>query len=155
MVAGRCEVAAGSGPISMVLDPNGKRLYVAHALNGSVSSFGYDPTVGRILDRKQTAWTSVAGEVAALAMHPSGEVLYSTHGDGIQAWKIATNGSLEALPGVERLQVNMLHATADGEGLLALSRDAVLRMKIDAATRLLVAPVNIVSLSKPLSITIL
>jgi hypothetical protein len=93
--------------------------------------------------------------VAALAMHPSGEVLYSTHGDGIQAWKIATNGSLEALPGVERLQVNILHATADGEGLLALSRDAVLRMKIDAATRLLVAPVNIVSLSKPLSIAIL
>jgi 6-phosphogluconolactonase (cycloisomerase 2 family) len=154
-VAGRCEVTAGSGPSSMVLDPNGQRLYVAHALNGSVSSFGYDATVGRILDRKQTVWTSVAGEMAALAMHPSGEMLYSSHGDGMQAWKIAANGSLEALPGVEGVQVNVLHVTTDGKSLLALSSDAVLRMKIDAATHVLAAPVKVASLSKPASIAIL
>ena len=154
-VAGRCEVTAGSGPSSMVLDPNGKRLYVAHALNGSVSSFGYDATVGRILDRKQTVWASVAGERAALAMHPSGETLYSSHGDGIQAWKIAANGSLATLPGAEGVQAHRLHVTADGKSLLALSSDAVLRMKIDSATRVLAAPVNVASLSKPVSIAIL
>jgi 6-phosphogluconolactonase len=155
MVAGRCEVNAGSGPSSMVLDPNGKRLYVAHALNGSVSSFGYDATLGRILDRKQTVWASVAGQMAALAMHPSGEMLYSSHGDGLQAWKIAANGSLEALPGVEGVRVNTLHVTADGKSLLALSSDAVLRMKIDAATRVLAAPVQVAALSRPVSIAIL
>jgi len=34
MVADRCKVIAGSGPSSIVLDHNGKRLFVAHALNG-------------------------------------------------------------------------------------------------------------------------
>jgi 6-phosphogluconolactonase (cycloisomerase 2 family) len=154
-VACRREVTAGSGPSSMVLHPNGERLYVAHALNGSVSSFGYDATVGGILVREQTVWASTAGQTAALAMHSSGEMLYSSHGDGIQAWKIAANGSLEALPGVEGVQANRLHVTADGKSLLALSSDAVLRMKIDAATRVLAAPFQVAALSKPVSIAIL
>jgi len=154
-VAGRCEVTAGSGPSSMVLNPNSKRLYVAHALNGSVSSFGYDATLGRILDRTQTVRASVAGEWAALAMHPSGETLYSSHGDGVQAWKIAANGSLATLPGVEGVQANTLHVMADGKSLLALGSDAVLRMKIDSAARVLAAPVQVAALSKPVSIAIL
>ena len=138
-VAGRCEVTAGSGPSSMVLDPDGKRLYVAHALNGSVSSFGYDATLGRILDRRQTVWASVAGEMAALAMHPSGEMLYSSHGDGVQAWKIRSEWLAGDLPGVEGIQAIRLHVTADGKSLLALSSDAVLRMKIDASALVLAA----------------
>jgi 6-phosphogluconolactonase (cycloisomerase 2 family) len=140
----------------MVLDPDSKRLYVAHALNGSVSSFGYDVTLGRILDRTQTVRASVAGERAALAMHPSGETLYSSHGDGgVQAWKIAANGSLATLPGVEGVQANTLHVMADGKSLLALGSDAVLRMKIDSAARVLAAPVQVAALSKPVSIAIL
>jgi 6-phosphogluconolactonase len=154
-VAGRCEVAGGSGPSSMVLDPGGKRLYVAHAMNGSVSAFGYDAAAGRILDRKQTVWVSVAGERTALAMHPSGEALYSSHGDGVQVWKIAANGYLEALPGVEGVQANTLRVTADGKSLLALSSDAVLRMKINSATRVLAAPVQAAAFSKPVSIAML
>jgi 6-phosphogluconolactonase len=154
-VAGRREVAAGSGPSSLVLDPRGTRLHVAHALNGSLSSFGYDRTAGRILDCRQTVWVPVAGEMAALAMHPSGETLYSSHGDGIQAWKIVRNGSLESLPGVDGVQANRLQVTADGKSLLALTGVAVLRMKIDAATRVLAAPVPVASLSKPVSIAML
>jgi 6-phosphogluconolactonase len=154
-VAGRCEVTAGSGPSSMVLNPDSQRLYVAHALNGSVSSFGYDATLGRILDRMQTVRASVAGERAALAMHPSGETLYSSHGDGVQAWKIAANGSLATLPGVEGVQANTLHVTADGKSLLALGSDVVLRMRIDSGARVLAIPVQVAALSKPVSIAIL
>lgn len=153
-VAGRREVIAGSGPSSIALHPDCQRLYVAHALNGSVSSFGYDVSVGRILDRKQTVRASVASEMAVLAMHPSGEMLYSSHGDGVQVWKIAVNGSLEAAPGVEGVQPNRLHATADGRSLLALSKDAVLGMKIDAATRALATPVKVAAVSKPVGIAI-
>jgi 6-phosphogluconolactonase len=154
-VAGRREVAAGSGPSSLVLEPNGKRLHVAHALNGSLSSFGYDAALGRILDCRQTVWVPAAGEMATLAMHPSGEMLYSSHGDGIQAWRIAAKGSLEPLPGVESVRAKRLHVTADGKSLLALTGVAVLRMKIDAATRGLAAPVTVASLSKPVSIAML
>ena len=116
----------------MLLHPSGERLYVAHALTGSISSFGYDATSGRILEREQTVWAS-AGGMAALALHPSGEMLYSSHGDGMQAWKIAADGSLRSAARVGGLQANKLYAMSDGQSLLALSSNAVLRMKIDAA----------------------
>jgi 6-phosphogluconolactonase (cycloisomerase 2 family) len=151
-VAGRCEVPAGSGPSSMVLHPDGDRLYVANALNGSLSTFAYDAT--GILDCRQTVWaTGGGGELAALAMHPSGERLYSSHGDGVQVWKIAANGGLEAVTGVG-IRAVRLHVMADGKSLLALSSDAVLSMKIDAATGTLAAPVLVTSLSRAASIAI-
>jgi 6-phosphogluconolactonase len=150
-VGSRCEVTAGSGPGSVVLDADSKRLYVAHALNGSVSTLGYDATVGKILDRKQTVWTSGVGEMAALALHPAGELLYSAHQDGMRAWKIARDSSLEALPTVG-VQATKLHVTADGKSLLALTSDAVLKMKIDASAHELAALVKVASLSKPISI---
>jgi 6-phosphogluconolactonase len=154
-VSGRREAAVGGGPSSMVLDPTGRQLYVTHALNGSVSCFGYDAMLGKILDCQQTISISAVSEMAALAMHPSGQMLYSSHGNGIQAWKIAPNGSLESRSGAKGVQASKLHVTADGKSLLALSRDAVLRMKVDTATHLLAAPVQLVSVLKPFSIVIL
>jgi 6-phosphogluconolactonase len=154
-VAGRSAVAAGSGPSDMALHSNGKRLYVAHAFNGSVSSFSYDATAGRILDCQQTVRASIAGETAALAIHPSCQMLFSSHGGAIQAWKIANDGSLETLPGIAGVQANQLHVPTDGESILALSNDAVLRIKINQASRALAAPVTVAALSKPVGIATL
>jgi 6-phosphogluconolactonase len=154
-VAGRRKVTAGSGPSKMLIDPTGKHLYVMHALDGSVSCFEYDATQGKILDCRQTVFTLIAGETASLAIHPSGEVLYTSHGDGIQPWMIAENGALLALPGMAGVQANMLYATADGKSLLVLSRDAVLRMKVDKTVRSLAAPVKVASLSSPICMAVL
>jgi 6-phosphogluconolactonase (cycloisomerase 2 family) len=154
-VADRCAVTAGSGPTSIVLDADCRRLYVAHALNGSLSSFEYDARIGRILRREQTVWLSVVGERAVMAIHPSGETLYSSHGDGIRVWRIPANGSLNALPGVDGIRPNTLQVTSDGKCLLALCSDALLRMKINAGSQLLAAPVKVASLSKPMSIAVL
>jgi 6-phosphogluconolactonase len=151
-VASRRAVAAGSGPSDMVLHPSGKRLYVAHALNGSVSSFGYDATAGTILDCRQTIRISIAGDTAALAMHPSGQMLFCSHSENIQAWKIANDGSLDTLPGIADVHANRLHVSADGENLLALTDDAVLRIKINPATRAFARPVTVAALNKPMSI---
>jgi 6-phosphogluconolactonase len=152
-VAQRYEVPAGSGPASVVLHPDGRRVYVAHALNGSVSCYRYDVT--GILDHELTVRGSGTAEVAALAMHPSGKTVYSTHGEGVQAWRITTHGRLDPLPGLERAQANKLHVTADGRALLALSNDGVLNMQINARTHALAAPVKVAALSKPFSIAIL
>jgi 6-phosphogluconolactonase len=152
-VAGRYELPAGSGPSSMVLHPDGNRLYVANALNGSLSSFAYSAT--GILQRRQTVWVTGVGELAALAMHPSGEMLYSSLGDGVEVWKIAAGGGLEAMPGVAGIQVVRLHVMADGKSLLALSSNAVLSLKFDAATLGLAAPVLVASLSRPVSVATL
>lgn len=152
-VAGRWDVPAGSGPSNMVLHPDGRRVYVAHAFNGSVSSYSYHRA--GILDWKQTVWPSRSSEVAALTMHPSGEMLYSSHGNGVQAWAITANGVLERLPGIEGVRASKLHATANGDTLLALDSDAVVSMKIDAGNRMLTGPVKVASVSKPVSLAIL
>jgi 6-phosphogluconolactonase len=151
-VSSRCEVSAGSGPGCMVLHPYGRRVYVAHALNGAVSSFAYDASGS--LRCRQTVFAPAMGGVATLAMHPSGEVLYSSHGDAVQSWKIDGEGRLDALGETDAVQANKLMVTPDGGSLLALNGDGVLRMKIDKVTRMLVDPVRVASLAKPLSVAI-
>ena len=151
-VAGRWDLPAGSGPSNMVLHPDGRRVYVAHAFNGSVSSYSYG---AGILDWKQTVWPGRKSEMAALTIHPSGEMLYSSNGNGVQAWAIAANGGLERLPGIEGVRASKLHATANGDTLLALDSDAVVSMKINAASRMLARPVKVASVSNPLTLAIL
>jgi 6-phosphogluconolactonase len=151
-VHGRCEVAAGSGPSSLVLHPDGKRLYVAHAFQGAISILTYDASQG--LNHQQTFRSSSAGEAAALAIHPSGEVLYSTHGDDVQAWKIALNGDLEPLTGVRDIKAKKLSAMVDGKSLLALTNEGVVSMKIEAATGMVADPVKLAALSATVSIAI-
>jgi 6-phosphogluconolactonase (cycloisomerase 2 family) len=148
--AARREVPAGSGPRGMVLHPDGSHLYVANALNGTVSSFAYE---GGTLDHRQTV--SIGSEVAGLAMHPSGETLYAAHRHGVRVWKIAADGGVEALPGVEGIHVSSLHVMPGGRSLLALSHDAVLGMKIDESGHVLAGPVNLASVSNPVSIAVI
>ena len=149
-VKSRYEVSPGAGPSSIVLHPDGQRVFVAHAFDGSVSSFAYGATA--ILDCRQTIRASDAGSVATLALHPSGEMLYSSHGAGLRSWKIAADGSLKLLPGIECLRASTLHITPDGMSLLALTSDAVFRIRIDALTHLPATPVKVASLSNPISI---
>ncbi len=151
-VTERNAVAAGSGPSKIVLDPTGWRLYVASALDGSVACYGYDAASGRILDRKQQVSTSVAGE-AAMAMHPAGSSLYTSHGAEIAAWKIdRTTGALRSMPAAEVSGVHTLSVSGDGKSLLALTKDAVLRMNIDAVTGELCKAVKVASVAGAASI---
>jgi 6-phosphogluconolactonase (cycloisomerase 2 family) len=154
-VSCRYEVTAGSGPSSLALAPGDRSVYVAHSLNGSVSVFDYDPMVGRISDCKQTVQVSHNGEMAVLAMHPSGKTLYSSHGKSIQAWKIAASGSLETLGEVTEVPAIKLHATPDGRNLLALTGDAVLSIKLNSSTHALEIPAKVALVSRPLSIATL
>ncbi len=152
-VAGRCEVPAGSGPSSMVLHPDGNRLYVAHALNGSLSSFAYGAT--GILNCRQTVYVSLG--VSWLRWRCILRVRCCTARTVMvcRCGRLRADGGLETVPGVEGIQAVRLHVMADGNSLLALSSDAVLRMKIDASTLALAAPVLVASLSRPVSIAIL
>jgi 6-phosphogluconolactonase (cycloisomerase 2 family) len=152
-VAGRWELAAGSGPTGMVLHPHGEQVYVAHALNGSISAFSYDATGA--LHQNWTVHVQAAGDVAELAMHPSGELLFSTHGTGVQAWKAAADGDLEPLSINRQVKARKLYAMPDCDSLLVLTDDAVLRMKIDVQRGVLADPVVMASLPQPLSIAAL
>jgi 6-phosphogluconolactonase len=147
-VAGRREVPAGAGPSRIVLHRD--RLYLANTLNGTLSSFAYD---GETLHHRQTI--SIGSEVRALAMHPSGGTLYTANGNDVRVWKVAADGGMEALPGVEDIQISKLHVTSDGRSLLALSHDAVLSTKIEESGHALAGPVKRASVSGPVSIMVM
>ena len=151
-VSSRCELVAGSGPGSMVLHPAGTHAYVAHALNGTMSSFDYGPTAA--LKHNQTVRVAGHAEAAALAMHPSGEALYSSHGRDLQTCTLTRDGGMQPSHRLEGLYAHTLQITAEGGSLFALSNDAMLRMKIDPVTRIPSTPEEVTSLSHPLSIAV-
>jgi 6-phosphogluconolactonase len=146
---GRWELPAGSGPSRIVLHPDGQRLYVANALNETLSGFGYD---GDTLDHRQTV--STGSEVRSLAMHPAGETLYTAHGNGVRVWKISTAG-MESRAEKECKQPSHLYVTPDGNTLLALTDEAVLGMNIDESGGVRARPVKRASISRPLSIAVM
>jgi 6-phosphogluconolactonase len=150
----RRKVISGSEPTSIVLHPKENRLFVAQALNASVSIFKYDPGIGRIVDHEQTVCAPVGDGIASLAIDPLGKALYSSHGRGIHAWKIARNVLVHFSSHVEDVHANTLYVTKDAKSLFALTDDAVLRIRIDASTQMPAAAVKVASLCRPLSIAI-
>jgi 6-phosphogluconolactonase len=151
-VISRCEVRAGSGPGGIAFHPDGRRVYVANALDGSLSGFDYEASGG--LGHRQTVRVSMHGDTAVLAMHPSGEVLYSSHGHELETWGIGADGDLRSLHRIDQLHATKLQMTPDGTRLFALSTGAMVAMKIDARTCLPLTPVKVASLSHPVSIAI-
>jgi 6-phosphogluconolactonase len=146
----RTELKAGSGPSCIALRPDGKRVYVAHALDGSLSSFRYQSD--GTLNHMETIPASWEGTSTTIAMHPCGTVLYSSHGRGLQTWKIGADESLRSLQAIRDISARALHVTADGGTLFALTPKAVLRMKVDPATLIPSEPKQYETLSNPASI---
>ena len=151
----RHKVASGNGPTSIVLHPNGDRFYVAQAFRPSISSFKYDTRTGKIVDHEQTVHKSFGDGSALLAIHPSGEALYSSHGRGIQGWKIAEKLLTPFSSGIEEIKPTAMCVTNDGKDLFAVMSDAVLRIRIDASTKMPIATAKATSVVGALSIATL
>lgn len=149
----RRKVISGSGPTSIVLHPKEDRFYVAQSFSPSVSSFKYDARNGNILEQ-ETVRTSFGDGLALLAIHPSGEALYSSHGRGIQGWKIAGKALMRSSSEIEDLRPTGLYVTQDGKNLFALTSDAVLRSTIDTSTKMFTAMSKVASIGGPLSIAL-
>jgi 6-phosphogluconolactonase (cycloisomerase 2 family) len=159
----RSQARAGSGPRHIELHPNGNLLFVANGLNTSVSCYRYDEKNGRILNQLEhlSMTRNSRGEKGAvvMAMHPSGESLYTAHrseGDGIRVWRSnSRTGALRAVQH-ERNEFQSLHAmtmTPDGSTLLALSCDVegVIRWHIDRRSGRLMEAVQVARVQAPIS----
>jgi|SRR5579862_5982020 len=151
----RHNVASGSGPTSIALHPKGDRFYVAQAFRPSISSFKYDTRSGKIVDHLQMVHRSLGDGSALLAIHPSGEALYSSHGRGIQGWKVAGKSLMRSSSGIEEIKPTALCVTNDGKDLFAVTSEAVLRIRIDASTKMPVATAEATSVVGALSIATL
>lgn len=165
-VAARSEAPAGSGPRQIELHPDGNLLFVANGLDASVSCYGYDEKNGRILKQLEHVPTvrSGSGEKrpVVMAMHPSGEFLYTAHrsgSDGITVWRSdSSTGELRVVQrecdGVESLHAMTM--APDGSSLLALSRNigGVILWRIDRGNGRLTGRVQVAKVPAPVSLVV-
>ena len=113
----------GSGPLHIALHSRGKSLYVAHG--DSLQHFDYDSDSGQIGRlRNHITDGGVTEGSATLAVHPSGELLFTCNRDkGITAWE--TNNATGALRRIGRYaeawgQLHGIEVSPDGSFLAAI-----------------------------------
>lgn len=163
--AGRSQAEPGSGPRQMVLHPSGHLLYVVNELDASLSCFGYDAENGALQDQLHHASIGANSSrrgTAAMAMHPSGELLYTSYCDsganGLAVWRV--NPASGALSSVQRSveQMSSVHVdamVASHDSLLVLSRtEGVLRLPLDVASGRLSRPVQVARIKQPISLAV-
>jgi 6-phosphogluconolactonase (cycloisomerase 2 family) len=163
-VTGRSQTEPGSGPRQMVLHPSGHLLYVVNELDASLSCFAYDATGGAIQKRLHHASIGSNGSrgIAAMAMHPSGKLLYTSYcgseASGISAWRIdPVSGALRPVQrSAEQMPTTQIAAMISAhDSLLVLShKEGVLRLPVDAASGRLSRPVQVARVKTPISLAV-
>jgi 6-phosphogluconolactonase (cycloisomerase 2 family) len=130
-VLGRYAAQPGGGPCQVTFHPDGRLLFVGHELEASVACYRYDGNEGRIAERAAqvaTAADATSGGVM-MALDPAGDFLYTAHrrgAAGVSRWRIAHDtGGLQRLEMVDQggPRLHQMMMTADGQGLLGLSRE--------------------------------
>jgi 6-phosphogluconolactonase (cycloisomerase 2 family) len=165
-ITGRSNTEPGSGPRQMVLHPSGRLVYVMNELDASISCFGYDAANGTLQERLHHA--AIGANVsrrgtAAMAMHPSGDLLYTSYsGSGasdIMVWRInPASGALKPvqLSTNQMASVPVTSMVASNDSLLVLSHQAegVLHLPVDAASGRLSRPVQVARVKTPISLAV-
>jgi 6-phosphogluconolactonase len=141
----RHAMPAGSGPRHLALHPAGHLLFVGHALDGSLSVFGYDAAAGEITGQRQ----QIHGDNGvALALHPTGKFLFTAGHDAINTWQVDTkDGALTHLQSRWSGTGDIIGITPlpGGEEILPFGSHGVLSMKFDIASGRLGTPAPVAS----------
>ncbi|MGO8717900.1 MAG: lactonase family protein [Acidobacteriaceae bacterium] len=171
-MAHRYSTEPGSGPRLLALHSSGRVLYVTNELDASISCFGYDAASGRILDRLHhhafhTAASLKGAAATAMAMHPSGNFLYTSSScyrassstrSRISAWCIDPPiGKLDLLQeadmGMQSSSVESMVTVHDA--LFVLSQtEGISRLDLDPTSGLIDYAVQIAKVSAPKSMVL-
>jgi 6-phosphogluconolactonase (cycloisomerase 2 family) len=100
---GQGPVQANVDPIAVASDSGGYRLYVGDFVSGDVFPYFIDRSNGYIFPVPGAPFP-VDRSVTAVAVHPSGNLIFATRdeeaaGDGIAVFDLQSDGSLRAAPG--------------------------------------------------------
>lgn len=135
----RHQMPAGSGPSQIALHPAGNLLYVSHALEGSLSVFGYDAVLGKIFGlrlRMNGLYTS------AFSLDTSGDFLYTAGLDQLSVWKL--NPATGGLTHVHSLEVSDevrgISPLPGSQEMLAVTDRGILEMRFDSISGRLSRP---------------
>ena len=155
----RLAAAPGNGPAHMAAHPRGGLFFIAGALDPLISSVRYEPGSAHPLQPIHQLQSHRGGEgITALAMHPSGTLLFASDPRGISVVRTNTSGELE--PGgrqTEGLDAPVaLAVSADGAYVFALNSGSgtLNRFNIDSEHAQLAHPVKLADIDKPLAIAL-
>ncbi len=167
-VSSRGAAQSGSGPHQLALHPDNRLLFVAGALDASVTSYRYHQEGGRIAQPLHRV-SLVRGQshktcgTALMAMHSSGKYLYTalrnSLGDGVTVWHIcAKTGALRPLQTADT-KGEGLHAmivSPDSGKLLALNRreGAVISWNISGTDGRLGQAAQVAQVTAPMSLAV-
>lgn len=153
----RSSSRAGAGPRQIALQPDGQRLFVAHGLEASISCYRYDTASGQIGDTLAHTQISQNQIPVAMAMHPSGRFLYTSHSEGVAAWRInASTGDLTPIHTMrESLRgVHAMMASPEGSSLILTAREqnSILRLELDPVDGRIRSAASVAKLPAPASV---
>jgi 6-phosphogluconolactonase len=152
--------AEGSGPGACALHPAGSVFYAWHNLQSTLACYGYDGVSGSIGDTLQRLSFPTAS-LHALALHPSGRMLYTTqeNRNELRAWHVnAKNGRLTQAKVVMLGEATPTQITAspDGESIFVLDGPggSIYKVTADRATGELHCKANVAAVNEPKSIAL-
>jgi 6-phosphogluconolactonase len=141
----------GSGPGATVLHPGGSLLYAWHELQNTLACYRYDGASGTVGEGIQTL-RFPRSSAGALAMHPSGRMLYTSQG----VWQI--EGESGRLARTQQVLPNgsQISAAPDGGSIYILDggSGSIYRLTADRATGELHYKTRVALVSGPKSIAI-
>lgn len=154
------DTGEGSGPGACVLHRAGSVVYAWHALESTLVCYRYDGASGAIGDTIQRL-SFPAASVHALALHPSGRMLYTSQEtrNELKAWRVdATSRRLTQARGLmlEEASPTQITAAADGKSIFVLDglRGSIYKVTADRATGELHCKANVAVVNEPRSIAL-
>jgi len=150
----------GSGPGACALHPAGSVFYAWHNLESTLACYRYDSVSGAIGDPIQRLAFPTAS-LHALALHPSGRMLYTTqeNRNELRAWHVnAKNGRLTQAKVVMLGEATPTQITAspDGESIFVLDGPggSIYKVTADRATGELHCKANVAVVNEPKSVAL-
>jgi 6-phosphogluconolactonase (cycloisomerase 2 family) len=154
------DTGEGSGPGACALHPAGSVFYTWHELESTLVCYRYDGVSGTIGDTIQRL-SFPAASLHALALHPSGRMLYTSQGNrnGLRTWHVdARDGRLTPSRVVLLGEATPTHITAtpDGESIFILDglRGSIYKVTADRMTGELHCKAEVAVVNEPKSIAL-
>jgi 6-phosphogluconolactonase (cycloisomerase 2 family) len=151
---------AGSGPGACALHPAGSVVYAWHDLQSTLVCYGYDGMSGAMGDTIQRlSFPAASGH--ALALHPSGRMLYTSQGNRneLSAWQVdAKDGRLTHAQAVSLGEATPTQITAapNGERVFILDglSGSIYQVTADRTTGELHGKAKVAAVNQPKSIAL-
>lgn len=151
--------APGSGTTHMVAHPDCDLLFIAGTLHPILSSIRYKgSSQQRLQSLQQVRCSGNSGGIVALAIHPSGSLLFAADATGITVARTDSTGAIELMgrhtEGVD-IPVGLV-ASLDGSYLFAVNRgdNSLIRFHIDCKRSRLLNPVRLATVVQPAALVV-